>query len=71
MAVQYRCKDGETLDWICWRHYGRQGGAVEAVLEENRVLKLADQGPHLPAGLVITLPDLPVVDDADVVRLWD
>jgi phage protein D len=21
MAFHYRCKDGEVLDWICWKHY--------------------------------------------------
>ncbi|EDP61513.1 hypothetical protein BAL199_13785 [alpha proteobacterium BAL199] len=22
-AVRYLTRDGDMLDWICWRHYGR------------------------------------------------
>ena len=69
MAQIYRCKDGDMLDWICWKYYGRQAGAVEAVLEANS--GLADRGPVYPAGLEITLPDLPASNETDVVRLWD
>ncbi len=68
--MQYRTRDGDMLDWICWRHYGRQAGAVEAVLEVNP--GLSDAGPILPAGLVIALPELPQPGQTvDTVRLWD
>lgn len=26
---------GETLDALCWRHYGSTAGTVEAVLDAN------------------------------------
>ena len=68
MSADYQTREGDTLDWICWRHYGRQSGAVEAVLEANR--RLADLGPVLPAGLVITLPDLPAPTATRAVALW-
>jgi len=69
-VAQYRTSDGDMLDWICWRHYGRSAGTVEAVLEANP--KLADLGPVYEAGLLITLPDLPEGVDAEpLVRLWD
>lgn len=69
MSATYLTRDGDTLDWICWRHYQRQSGAVEAVLEANP--GLVDFGPILPAGLTITLPDLPQASTQPVVRLWD
>ena len=64
----YRTLAGDVLDWICWRYYGRQSGAVEAVLAAN--VGLAERGAVYPAGLVIRLPDLaePVRQPT---RLWD
>ena len=77
--MHYRTKDGDVLDALCHKHYGReagrpvrgtQTGAVEAVLEANP--GLADQGPILPAGLLIILPDLPEpVPHRQPLRLWD
>ena len=66
----YLTRDGDMLDAVCQEHYGRQSGAVEAVLEANP--GLADQGPLLPAGLLIELPELPAESrDSGAVRLWD
>lgn len=67
--LTYRCKEGDVLDLICWKHYGREKGAVEAVLEANP--GLADQGPVYQAGLEIILPELPEASTEKVVRLWD
>ncbi len=66
--ARYRTSDGDELDWICWRHYGRTAGAVEAVLEANP--GLADRGPVLPAGIEIELPDLPEPERQTLPRLW-
>jgi phage tail protein X len=30
-----RSLQGDTVDAICWRYYGRTAGTVEAVLEAN------------------------------------
>ena len=68
MYSHYRTREGESLDWVCWRHYGQQSGAVEAVLAVNP--GLAEHGPKLPGGLLILLPDLPKRQKT-VVRLWD
>ncbi len=64
----YRTLAGDVLDWICWRYYGRQSGAVESVLAAN--VGLAERGPIYPAGVIIALPDLaePVRQPT---RLWD
>jgi phage tail protein X len=73
MARTYTTKPGDMLDLICFRHYERrQAGAVEVVLEANRHIGLADYGPVLPRGLVITLPDLPAPRQARRLQnLWD
>ena len=66
--MTYTAIEGDVLDAICWRQYGRQAGAVEAVLAANP--GLADLGPVLPLGTVI---ELPVIDEAPAsgyVRLW-
>jgi phage tail protein X len=69
MSDVYRTSDGDMVDFICWRHYGVQSGAVEAVLEANE--GLAAFGPRLPAGVLITLPVLRPVVELKTVRLWD
>ncbi|TLX52838.1 phage tail protein, partial [Stutzerimonas nosocomialis] len=30
-----RAQQGDTVDAICWRHYGRTAGVVEQVLDAN------------------------------------
>lgn len=70
MALQYRTSEGDVVDQVAWRHYGRTDGrVVEKVLAANP--GLADQGPVLPAGVTIVLPDLPEPEQVDGVRLWD
>ena len=65
-----RTVDGDRLDALCRAHYGAQSGIVEAVLEANP--GLADYGPALPAGLLVTLPDLPQPPEVErPLRLWD
>lgn len=70
MAQEYRTSDGDTADYIAWKYYGTQDGqVVEQLLAANP--GLADQGPVLPAGLVVQLPDLEAVGQTDGVKLWD
>ena len=71
MATTYRTREGDVLDELCWRHYGRQSGAVEAVLAANP--GLSDLGPIYPSGVLIALPDLaPAAAETPApVRLWD
>lgn len=67
--ARYLTKNGDTLDYICWKHYGQQSGAVEQVLEANP--GLADAGTILTAGTVIELPDLTVTTKSNTISLWD
>ncbi len=65
----YLTRQGDMLDAICWHYYGREGGAVEAVLRANR--HLADVGAVLPAGLVIHMPDIEPPQTTQPIKLWD
>ncbi len=69
MAVKYRTREGDMLDNIAWKHYGKQSSAVEEILEANP--GLAEYGEQLPAGLVITLPDINLPETDTIIRLWD
>jgi phage tail protein X len=60
-------RDGDVLDDLCWRHYGRVD-VLPAVLEANP--DLAQLPPVLTAGLLILLPDLPTPSVSPVIRLW-
>ena len=60
-------RDGDVLDELVWRHYGRSD-VLTAVLEANP--QLAHLPPVLTAGLVIELPELQLPVEAPVIRLW-
>lgn len=65
-----RAQQGDTVDAICWRHYGRTAGVVEQVLDANP--GLADLGPVIPHGTLIALPDVAVqAEQRPMVNLWD
>lgn len=70
MSLTYRTKDGDTVDFIAWKQYGTTDNrVVEKVLAAN--LGLADIGPILPSGMVITLPDVEPEQKTAKVKLWD
>lgn len=62
-------QQGDTVDEICFRYYGRSDGVVERVYAANP--GLAESGPVLPHGCEVTLPDLPDSSvAAEAVNLW-
>lgn len=71
MIRTYTTKDGDVLDEIVFKVYGRTSGVVEKVLEANR--GLADLGPVLPVGIVISLPEIsePTEQLEKLIRLWE
>lgn len=69
MATQIRTQQNESVDALCWRHYGRTQGAVEAVLQANP--GLARQGLILPQGLLVHMPPLSAPPPKTTVTLWD
>lgn len=69
MSQTYRTSDGDTADYIAWKYYGTQDGqVVEQLVDANP--GLADLGPVLPAGILVSLPDIKPATATQVVRLW-
>jgi phage tail protein X len=69
--MRVRAQQGDTLDALCWRHYGTTT-VLEQVLEANP--GLADLGAVLPHGTEVELPDLTATAQArtaPTVQLWD
>ncbi len=69
--MQYITKQGDVLDDVVWRQYGvGTWSVVQQVLDANP--GLADHGAVLPAGLVVTLPEIenPTTTTKSV-SLWD
>jgi phage tail protein X len=60
---------GDTVDLMCHRFYGRTAGVVEAVYESNPFL--ANHGPVLPHGTAVKLPDMPPPPQQKTIQLWD
>lgn len=69
MSTTYKTSQGDTLDYVCWKIYGQQSGAVEAVLEANP--GLAAKGEVLPTDTTIILPVLAKpASELQPIRLW-
>jgi len=68
-------RQGDTLDLVCWRELGTTaGGVVEAAFDLNR--GLAQAGPIITEGTIVTLPDPPAAAGyaaatLETVNLWD
>lgn len=62
-------QQGDTVDLICQRHYGRTAGVTEAVLAANP--GLADLGPVLPIGTPVRLPVHTPNPPRPTLQLWD
>lgn len=64
----YLTRDGDVLDAICWKYYGRVS-ATALVLQENP--GLAERGPVLEAGIRIVLPEVAEQAEQQPISLWD
>jgi phage tail protein X len=60
---------GDTVDALCWRHYGRTAGVAEQTYAANP--GLAEIGTVLPMGYPVDLPDQPAQPVTDRLQLWD
>ncbi|CAI8909097.1 tail protein X [Pseudomonas zeae] len=70
MTVSIRALQNDTVDALCWRHYGRTAGVTEAVLEANP--GLADYGPTLPQGFLVQMPEAQAAaPQRQTVNLWE
>ncbi|HFV5514123.1 TPA: tail protein X [Escherichia coli] len=54
--MKVRAHQYDTVDALCWRHYGRTQGVTEQVLKANP--GLAEYGPFLPHGLQVELTEV-------------
>lgn len=63
----HRTIDGDMVDAICHAHYG---SAALAVLVYEANPGLAERGPILPMGILITLPEVAPEPTRTPVRLW-
>ena len=62
-------QQGDTLDAICVRYYGRTQGVFETVLAANP--GLAEQGAVLPHGTAVDLPVVQAAAAANTINLWE
>lgn len=67
--MQIMTLQGDTLDSLCWRYYGRTEGMVEQVLAANQ--NISYQPLILPLGTVVQLPEDVVAQPATTIQLWD
>ncbi len=59
----------DTVDELCWRHYGRTAGLSEVVLLANP--GLAEIGPFIPHGTPVDMPDIAPTPTQQIIQLWD
>lgn len=66
---EVRAIQGDTVDRICYRIYGKTAGITEAVYEANA--GLADIGPIIPTGTLVKLPEVASQPTQATVQLWN
>lgn len=69
MSRTMTTRQGDVVDQIAMQVYDRTEGATEAILTANP--QLAGLPARLPAGVVVTLPELATAETKPTVRLWD
>ncbi|MDA9231175.1 tail protein X [Rickettsiales bacterium] len=68
MSIIYTTRDGDVLDQICQNYYGSKAKIVEQVLEANPHLSNLDA--VFEAGVKITLPEVTIQKESEIVKLW-
>ena len=69
-STLYTTRQGDIVDQICQAHYSQTEGVTEQVLEANP--GLAARGPFLPAGLIVSWPEIAAAPALQpTIRLWD
>ena len=65
--MKVKALQGDTVDLLCWRHYGTTQGVTEKVLSANPGLS---QQVFLDAGQEIELPEIASKAQREMVQLW-
>ncbi|AZZ98014.1 tail protein X [Pseudoalteromonas sp. R3] len=60
---------GDTVDAICYRHYGSTAGITEQVISANA--HIAKLPPVLPTNTLVVLPELSRLASPNLIKLWD
>lgn len=60
-------KTDDMIDYLVWKHYRKQSGYVEAVLEAT--YRISSYPELLPAGVEVSLPEVAVIDPP--IKLWE
>ncbi|MEN3258513.1 tail protein X [Sodalis endosymbiont of Spalangia cameroni] len=66
--MKVKALQGDTVDALCWRHYGATCGVTETVLSVNPGLS---QTIALDAGQEVELPDIARDTQQERVQLWE
>ncbi|OCQ54502.1 Phage Tail Protein X [Photorhabdus australis subsp. thailandensis] len=72
----------DTVDALCWRHYGRTQGMTERVLEANPglvelifkkfpELSESEYSVILPHGTEVEMPEIMPTATKPILQLWD
>ena len=69
MSTEIKAVQGETVESICYRHYGYTANITSQVYDINP--GLAALGVALPIGTTIILPDVAVKNEIKINNLWD
>ncbi len=64
-----RTVQGDTVDLICHKYYGKTEGITEQVIEANP--HIVGFGPVLPSNTLLQLPELPKPVPQKLINLWD
>ncbi|EYU13239.1 phage tail protein [Photorhabdus luminescens] len=62
-------QQNDTVDALCWRHYGRTQSMTEQVLLVNP--GLAEYGVILPHGTEVEMPEIMTATTKPILQLWD
>ncbi|KFB99466.1 phage tail completion protein [Trabulsiella guamensis ATCC 49490] len=65
--MKVKALQGDTVDLLCWRHYGTTQGVTEQVLSANPGLSLY---VFLSAGQEVELPEVTAPTQQEMVQLW-
>ncbi|HAU3212832.1 TPA: phage tail protein [Salmonella enterica subsp. enterica] len=71
MSIIYTTRDGDRLDQICLKVYGRTAKTTEEVLYQVINYGITDMHSVFPAGQVITFPDIDPEPVQKETQLWD
>lgn len=65
--MKVKALQGDTVDLLCWRHYGTTQGVTEKVLSANPGLS---QQIFLYVGQEVELPEIASKARQEMVQLW-